>query len=240
MLRQYSGAAAKRKVDMRAPLSIVIPTLNAGDVLPDTLASLMEGVEAGLIRELIVSDGGSHDATVAIADAAGAVVVQGVAGRGRQLGLGADNASGDWMLFVHADTHLSPGWSVLVQSKLGDPQTAGYFRLKFRAGGLLPRLFEIGANFRSKLGLPYGDQGLLISRALYDEIGGYPAIPLMEDVVIARALRAKLRALPSAALTSADRYQRRGWIKQGSENIWRLALFRWGVDPAKLAQRYRD
>ena len=125
---------------MRAPISIVIPTLNAADELPGTLASLGEGLAEGLIREVVISDGGSTDGTRAIAEAAGAEWVAGAAGRGGQLARGVVAAEGEWLLCLHADTHLGPGWAAAILAHLRDaPNRAGYFRLRFRAEGLAPR-----------------------------------------------------------------------------------------------------
>lgn len=223
---------------MRAPLSIVIPTLNAAGDLPDTLVCLIEGLEAGLVRELIVSDGGSGDDTREIAEEIGAKLVAGVAGRGGQLNRGALAAKGDWLLFLHADTHLTAGWSQVVKDHIRRSRKAGYFRLRFRASGLAPVLVAGWANLRSRLGLPYGDQGLLIARQLYDEIGGYAEIPLMEDVAMARALRGQLTGLSGQAVTGATKFIRDGWFRRGAGNLWTLTRYWAGVAPEKLARHY--
>lgn len=225
---------------MRAPISIVIPTLNAAVELPGTLASLAEGLEAGLIRELVVSDGGSQDGTRAVAEAAGAIWLAGPAGRGGQLRRGAGAAEGAWLLFLHADTQLAPGWTEAVLRHLRDQeQRAGYFRLSFRARGLGPNVVAAWANLRSRqFGLPYGDQGLLIHRALYEYAGGFPDIPLMEDVALAQALRGRLVGLSAEAMTSADRYLRDGWGRRGARNLWTLARYLLGADPKRLAAGY--
>jgi len=232
---------AQVKEPMRAPLSIVIPTLNAGPELPATLACLTEGLEAGLIRELVISDGGSGDATREFAAEAGAIVVSGTAGRGGQLRRGAGAAQGAWLLFLHADTHLDAGWSDAVLRHISDGSgTAGYFGLAFRATGFAPVCVAAWANLRARfLGLPYGDQGLLIPRSLYDKVGGYAEIPLMEDVAIARALRGLLVMLPVKARTSAQRYEQQGWLNRGARNL--LTLFRYlcGAKPADLAKSYQ-
>jgi len=226
--------------EMRAPVSIVIPTLNSAEDLPGLLASLGAGLRVGLVRELVVSAGGSEDDIRARADAAGASVVSGDAGRGGKLARGAAAAGGDWILFIHADTWLDDRWPDAVTTHLRDcPELAGYFRLAFRSEGIAPGAVAAWANLRSRMfGLPYGDQGLLISRALYRETGGYPDIPLMEDVVMARALRGCLRALPARAWTSALRYHRRGWFRQGARNLGILIRFLLGADPERLLRRY--
>ncbi len=223
---------------MRAPLSIVIPTLNAEDELPETLQALFEGISSGAVRELIVSDGGSIDATPAIADAAGAVVVTGPPSRGGQLSRGGAEAAGAWMLFLHADTVLPTGWSEAVTEHINRSSDAAVFRLSFRAGGAAPRIVAAWANFRTRLGLPYGDQALLISRDLYDQTGGYADIPLMEDVDLARRLRGRLRLLRPSVSTSAARYEEDGWIRRGMRNLWLLALYLSGRSPEDLAKRY--
>jgi len=223
---------------MPAPLSIVIPTLNSAADLPDTLATLIEGLDAGLVRELIVSDGGSGDATVLMAQDVGARLVSGPAGRGGQLRRGGKAAKGDWILFLHADTHLPAGWAGVVGDHVSGRQTAGYFRLRFRASGSAPRIVAGWANLRSRLGLPYGDQGLVISTTLYHDKGGFADIPLMEDVAMARQLRGNLTALPATVTTGADKYLRQGWFRRGARNFWTLARYLAGTSPEKLARPY--
>ena len=223
---------------MRAELSIVIPALNAANALPGTLAALMEGVEAGLISDLVISDGGSDDATVRIADEVGAVWITSDASRGGQLRRGADAAQGAWLMFVHADTVLPRGWSqtVLAQIAMGAP---GYFGLRFDTGGLPARWVAGWANLRARLlHLPYGDQALLISRADYEAVGGYADIPLMEDVAMARSLGKRLHRMPGCVTTSAERYIRDGWLRRGARNILILLRFLCGADPEKLRRRY--
>ncbi len=223
---------------MRAPISVIIPTLNAAPALPACLGALTEGLAGGLIREVIVSDAGSTDATRAIAEAAGAEIVTGPPSRGGQLRRGVSAAAGTWFLVVHADTLLEPGWARAAETALARPG-AWYFALRFDDPGLAARLVAGWANTRSRLfGLPYGDQGLLIDRATYEAAGGYPDIPLMEDVALARALRGRLGALPAVAVTSAERYRRDGWVRRGSRNLWTLARYLAGVPPEVLAQRY--
>jgi len=224
---------------MRAPLSIIIPVLNAQGELPHTLASLMEGVESGVLREVVVSDGGSSDGTCALAEEAGAVLVSGAAGRGGQLARGADAAGGTWLLFLHADTVLAAGWAECVMAHMARDQRAAYFKLRFAAQGFWPWFVAGWANLRSRLfGLPYGDQGLLISRELYDAVGGFADMALMEDVAMARRLKGQLRGLPMQAVTSAARYQQAGWARQSARNLWRLLRYLAGVDPERLRRGY--
>ncbi|SDW59069.1 transferase 2, rSAM/selenodomain-associated [Ruegeria halocynthiae] len=223
---------------MSAPISIVIPTLNAGHILPATLHALMEGLNQGLIRELIVSDGGSDDPTLEMANETGARIVTGLPSRGGQLRRGCDVASGVWLLILHADTVLQPGWSAVVSEHLNSDRPAA-FRLRFRASGFGARWVAGWANLRSRaFGLPYGDQGLLVRRTDYISAGGYPDQPLMEDVALIRALPRPV-LLRADAVTSAERYIHQGWFRRGARNLWTLTRYFLGADPRQLAQAYR-
>ncbi|WP_323771216.1 TIGR04283 family arsenosugar biosynthesis glycosyltransferase [Antarctobacter sp.] len=224
---------------MRAPISIVIPTLNAGGSLPVCLGSLSEGLQAGLVRDLVISDGGSSDGTLAFAEQAGARIVTGPASRGGQLRRGTQAAEGNWLLVLHADTRLAEGWAETVTAALSQPG-AYHFRLAFDAAGGMPRCVAGWANLRSHLfRLPYGDQGLLIDRATLESVGGYPDMPLMEDVALARRLGARLHPLPATAITSAQKYQQQGWLRRGARNLTTLARYLAGADPEALARSYR-
>ncbi|RKT35182.1 rSAM/selenodomain-associated transferase 2 [Roseovarius halotolerans] len=223
---------------MRAELSIVIPTLDAAEGLGRALPALAEGLQEGLIRELIISDGGSKDATLEIADEAGAVVVTGEASRGGQLGRGAAAAGGSWLLFLHADTVLPSGWATMVRAQMEDGRPA-FFGLRYDAAGFAPAWVASWANLRSWVfHLPYGDQGLLISRREYDAVGGYPDIALMEDVAIVRVLGKRMRRLPGKVTTSAARYRQAGWFSRGARNLVLLMRYLMGARPEDLARRY--
>lgn len=224
---------------MRAQISVVVPTYNAEAALTACFGALMEGLEHGLIRELIVSDGGSTDATEVVAQAWGADVVSGPASRGGQLRRGVEAARGEWLLVLHADTVLRAGWTEAVRAHLAQPETAGWFRLAFDQRGVAARVVAAWANMRSLAGLPYGDQGLLVHRDLYDDVGGFPDQPLMEDVAIARRLRGRMQGLDAVAVTSAQKYRRQGWVRRGGRNLWTLLRYFAGTSPDILAQAYR-
>ena len=225
---------------MPAPISVIIPTLNSTSSMETTLASLVEGVRAGLVREVIFADGGSQDDIHALADVSGARLIQiACAGRGPQLMAGAGIAKGDWYLFLHADTELGGDWPLAVKAHLRNPDEAGYFKLRFDERGPFPVMVAAWANLRSRVfRMPYGDQGLLIHRELYEAIGGYPDQPLMEDVAICRRIGRRLTRLSAEAVTSADRYVRDGWLRRGTRNLATLVLYLFGRDPERLRKFY--
>lgn len=218
-------------------LSLVIPTLNAAATLPGTLAALAEG---SVEREIVVCDGGSQDGTAAIALEGGARVVESARGRGLQLATGASAARGDWLLFLHADTLLAPGWAPVVQRHCErQPDRAAYFRFALDDASSAARRLEAIVAWRCRfLALPYGDQGLLISASLYREAGGFRALPLMEDVDLVRRLgRRRLCALDHPAITSAARY-RGGYLRRSARNLACLSLYFAGMPPARIARLY--
>jgi rSAM/selenodomain-associated transferase 2 len=221
-------------------LSVVVPTLDATPSLGPTLASLVPGLGAGLIRELVLADGGSADGVEALAEGTGARLVRAQRGRGTQLRAGAEATSGPWLLFLHADTRLSPHWPEAAAAHMaGAPERAGWFRLRFDHSGWAAGWTAGWANRRAALGLPFGDQGLLIRRALYEAVGGHPPQPIMEDVALARALgRARLAPLAATATTSAERYRREGWTRRGARNVACQALWALGAPPERIARLY--
>ena len=225
---------------MPAPLSVIIPTLNVAQTIGPCLLALTEGISDGLLAEVIFADGDSTDDTAQIADEVGAHLIVADRGRGSQLAAGAETAKGEWLLFLHADSVLQDGWQAAVLQHMKQRDRAGYFRLRFDDTSSAAAMVARWANLRARLfGLPYGDQGLLIRRAHYDKIGGHPAIPLMEDVAIAKALRGQLRMLDCTILTSADKYQSQGWWRRSWRNFMLVARFKLGADPEKLAKNYR-
>lgn len=227
-------------------ISVVIPTLNAEAGLAATLTSLVPAAVDGLVREVIVVDGGSTDGTLKVADGAGADIVTSEAGRGAQLRAGAQRARFPWLLFIHADTELQAGWErealqLIERVEAGRRMpTAATFGFALDDEGMAPRLLEGLVSFRtSVLKIPYGDQGLLVPRALYDEVGGYRPLPLMEDLDIVRRLgRRRITVLRSRAVTSAIRYARDGYLKRILRNQLCLALYLLRVPVGTIAQIY--
>src|ERR1051325_381996 len=221
-------------------ISVIIPTLDAGDVLGEALAAI---AGARLVREVVVVDGGSRDDTVAIAETAGARVIAAERGRGQQLATGAAAASGEWLLFLHADCRLSLGWEDAVERFVAAPHAAagaGDFGFALDDPSPAARRLERIVAWRCRaLGLPYGDQGLLIARRLYDEVGGFSALPLMEDVDLVRRLgRARLAPLDASAISSARRYRSGGYIRRPLRNLFCLSLYFAGVPPQRIARLY--
>ena len=222
-------------------ISVVIPTLNAAKTLPLTLAALAPAAMDGLVRELIIIDGGSSDDTAVIADEAGARFEQAEAGRGGQLAYGCDLAKGPWLLILHADTRLSVDWeAVAMRHMRQNPNQAGYFRFQLDDSRLIARIWETGVAARCALmGLPYGDQGLLIHKSVYEAVGSYRAIGLMEDVDLVRRLgRKRLVGLKARALTNADRFKAKGYWHRSLRNWTLLLRFLFGTDPKTLAKAY--
>jgi rSAM/selenodomain-associated transferase 2 len=216
-------------------LSVVIPALDAAATLKTCLDAL------GPVPDLIVVDGGSRDATREIARAAGARVIDSPRGRGLQLAAGADAATQPWLLFLHADTLLTHGWRTAVKAHAAArPAAVGAFRFRLDDPAWQARVVERGVALRVRLlALPYGDQGLLIPRALYDAVGGYRPLPLMEDVDLVRRLgRRRLAVLPADAVTSAARWRRDGWARRSARNIACLALHRMGMSEERVKRFY--
>lgn len=221
-------------------LSVIIPTLDAAADLTPTLAALAPELSGD---EIVVADGGSRDDTAAIAAAAGARVIQAPRGRGAQLRAGAEAAQGEWLLFLHADTRPAPGWRATAARFMADPANAAraaVFRFALDDADPRARRIERRVAWRVRaLGLAYGDQGLLIAREFYRALGGYPAIPLMEDVALVRRIgKRRLTVLELPALTSAARYRRDGWRLRPARNVALLSLYFLGVPPRWLARLY--
>jgi len=193
--------------------------------------------------ETIVVDGGSNDETVALAEAGGARVLRGERGRGQQLSLGAEASRSAWLLFQHADTRLTEQGAGAVERFIlhsENQNKAACFRFRLDHDHVMARWLERWVAFRvHRFGLPYGDQGLLISRTFYMVLGGFRSIPLMEDVdLVQRIGRRRLVVLEAEAVTSAARFRRDGYLLRGARNLALYGLFRAGVSPDRLIGWY--
>jgi glycosyltransferase involved in cell wall biosynthesis len=219
-------------------LTIIIPTFQAEQGLRRLLPQLNDA-------RVIVSDGGSEDGTLKFAVSTGASLAVGARGRGAQLKLGAKLAvlSGDpsdWFLFLHADSQLPDNWRDVVSTATAqtDPR---YFRFKADASGLKPLFMNQMVALRCwALGLPYGDQGLLISRALYEQVGGHAKMALFEDVDLVERLKnvASLRPLPAALTTDVSKHWRDGLWRRGVRNLGLLWRYKRGATVSELLKAY--
>ena len=219
-------------------ISIVIPTLNEEGHIPSFVRLL-----SGQAKEVIVADGGSSDGTTDMARALGFQVVEASAGRAAQLNLGAACARGRILLFAHADTLLPETFHDAIVHILGTQRViAGAFSLAIADAGPALRFIAHCANIRSRLlQLPYGDQGIFITREHFDRLGGFPDLPIMEDYCFVRKAKAhgRIVTLPLKAITSPRRWQRLGVVRTTVINHLMVAGFTLGVPPSILRSLYR-
>lgn len=193
--------------------------------------------------EILVVDGGSEDATRSLAQHSGATVIGSRPGRARQLERGRRAASGEVLLFLHADTRLPRGYADAVRAALGDPSVVGgAFALRFEERTLRLRFVEWGAGLRLRwFAFPYGDQALFARRSVLEEIGGIPDVPFMEDLDLVRSLkrRGRLARLALPAVTSARRYLERGVMTTMLRNWAAASAWALGIERSRLAAWYR-
>ena len=221
-------------------ISVIIPTLNEELTLEKSLISVGNSKDV----EIIVSDGGSDDATLAIAERLADKTLSSPSGRGAQLNQGAAAALGDILLFLHADTILPAGWEDYIGEALRDEEVAGgafSFSLPNRS---IPFAFIIlMVNIRSRLlKLPYGDQALFVRRRIFDKLSGFRQIPIMEDVELVKGMRrlGRIQILDQPVITSSRRWEKEGWIRTTFRNLCLLFLYHLGVSPERLYRFYRD
>lgn len=223
-----------------AKISVIIPVLNEGVHLAQTLKAVTTANEN---LEILVVDGGSRDETVEIAIAAGVKVILSEAGRALQMNAGAAISTGDILLFLHGDTRLPTGYEHLVQQILAQSKVvAGAFDLKIDRPGRGLRWVEWGVKWRSRgCQLPYGDQAIFLTRDVFQAIGGFPVMPIMEDFVLIQQLKkmGKVAIAPATVTTSPRRWQTLGVFKTTLINQIILIGYFLGISPKTLAQWYR-
>jgi rSAM/selenodomain-associated transferase 2 len=218
-----------------AGISVIIPARNEEPVVSATIDRAAEGGPA----QIIIADGGSSDATAAVAEAHGARVVLSEPGRGRQMNRGAAVATGEVLLFLHADTLLPPGYEQHVVRVLGQGGVcAGAFGLSIDALGRALRAVERAANWRSRvLGMPYGDQAIFVPAATFRRAGGFPDTGAMEDFELVRRLRrlGRIAIAPIPVVTSARRWLRCGLLRTTVLNQACVAAYLAGVSGDRIA-----
>jgi rSAM/selenodomain-associated transferase 2 len=216
-------------------ISVIIPTLNEEANLPLALDSLPPEVE------VIISDGQSRDSTADVARKRGARVVEGSPGRGAQMNRGVSASTGPVLLFLHADCTLGPTAFETVRTALRNTEVVGgSFQLRISHPNRRHRLLALGSNLRARLGLPYGDQALFVRRGVFDAVGGYPEIPIMEDVELVRRLRrqGKLVVVDETVTTSSRHWDELGPGLTTILNWVTVFLYFLGVSPSRLAPMY--
>ncbi|MBW3569578.1 MAG: TIGR04283 family arsenosugar biosynthesis glycosyltransferase [Gemmatimonadetes bacterium] len=216
-------------------LSVIVPTLNEAAWIAGCLGGIRA---AGGADEVLVVDGGSTDATAQIA-AREARVLHTPRGRAVQMNAGARHASGDVLLFLHADTVLHPDGLARMRRALADPRVAGgTFTLRFDHPHPLLRFYGACSTLPW---LRFGDQGIFVRRHVFDALGGYREMPLLEDVDLLRRMRrmGRLAVVPAPVTTSARRFLERGVVRQQLVNGAVLAAWHLGVSPDRLARWYR-
>lgn len=219
-------------------VSVIVPTLNEADNIAACVASV-RAQRGGGETEVVVVDGGSTDGTVAVA-APLASVLASPPGRAVQMNAGARRAGGNVLLFLHADSRLPAGALAAVRDALADPDVpGGTFTLRFDDAAPLLRLYAACTRLRFAL-FHFGDAGIFVRSAVFERLGGFRQIPLMEDVDFLRRLRraGRLALVPRPVTTSARRFRRGGIVRQQLLNAALVAAFSLGVSPARLARWY--
>lgn len=226
-------------------ISVIIPALNEAAEIGGAIGGAIEsaaGEGGGETVEVIVSDGGSNDGTLEAAKGMGARVVEGPPGRGLQMDRASRVASGEVLLFLHADTRLPRGWHEAVRGCLEDKNVVGgAFTLAIDSPKKWFRMVEWVVRARTNLfGLMYGDQAIFARREVYEKLGGYRGLPLMEDVDFIRRLAGEgnVVCLGQHVVASVRRWAERGALSAGVKNWFFLALYFTGVSPKRLYKWY--
>lgn len=204
------------------------------------LEALLRQIRPDPALDIVVVDGGASDAIRAVAASRGVRLLQSAAGRARQMNAGAAAARGEWLLFLHADSQLPSGWLTALERDAADA-IGGWFRFALDDPAWQARWIEHGTRLRSRLlRLPYGDQGIFVRRTVFERLGGYREIPIMEDVEFVGRLRRAGRTveLPLPLVTSARRWRSDGWFWRSARNVGLVSLYFAGVAPERLVRWY--
>ena len=222
-----------------AKISIIIPTLNESKNIQATLSSTQISTNI----EVIVVDGGSKDNTVDIVESLGVKVITGYQNRARQMNAGAKNATGDILLFLHADTVLPADFDAMIRTAMQQPLTvAGAFALRINAAQAGLRLVEWGVKLRSKwFNMPYGDQAIFMTKDKFNDIGGFPELPIMEDFELIRNLKSlgKITFISVPVITSPRRWLKKGILQTTLINQIIIIAYFLGVSPQRIRRWYR-
>jgi rSAM/selenodomain-associated transferase 2 len=222
-------------------ISVIIPTLNESA----TIVTSLKRLRAQEADEVIVADASSGDGTAELARAEGVLVIDCPRGRGIQQNRGAAAATGEILLFLHADCGLEPGAIAGLRLFMGrHPKVpGGCFRMRVDSAHPLFRTIDLAADLRAGLiGIPYGDQGIFLRRSFFDSLGGFPEIPIMEDVYMSLQLRrsGRVAVLPHRILVSPRRWTHRGILRQTLRNWLLTAAAALGVSTRTLSRFYPD
>jgi rSAM/selenodomain-associated transferase 2 len=223
-------------------VSIVIPVFNESHIINDRIRQVAT-IAAGEPFEIIVADGGPGHLTLEAIDVNGIILVECESGRGIQMNAGAAKASGEFLLFLHADTDLPEGALTIIKRTLGGRSVAGAFSLSIDSDKISLAVVAWFANLRSRVErVPYGDQGQFITTALFRELGGFDALPIMEDVELFQRIRRSglpIAVVRARVLTSSRRWESEGILRRTLSNWWLRAKYGVGVPPDSLISQYR-
>ena len=236
--KSFYNKLAMKKINLNQ-VTVVIPTYNSEKTIENTLNSICK-----YFNKIIMVDANSCDLTIQISKKYNIKIIKSLKGRGPQLILGAEHTATDWIFFLHSDTIIKKNNIIdinqFITNTLNNNKAAS-FKIKFNTNNIWSNLLSKLVNIRSKyLKLPYGDQGLLISRSFYKNIGGYKNIPIMEDVEIIRNIGFRnIKILNSYIITDAARFENQGWIYRPMINLFCLTLYFLGFNINYINKIYK-